>query len=191
MLVAIARGFARQRPIVTARIELVPVELAHAREFFEAVCDSRAELQRFLPWTPFVTTRAQAHNYCEASASEWDQGRGYRLLMRERISGSVVGVLGFENLQHAHASSELGYWLRTNWVGRGYMREAASAAVAWAFGSVGMHRIRVAASVDNPASVRVIEALGFRFEGISREAEWCDGRWLSHRVYARLRHDHP
>ena len=38
-------------------------------------------------------------------------------------------------------------------------------------------------------SLAVIGRLGFRFEGIAREAEWCDGRWLDHAVFALLATD--
>jgi ribosomal-protein-serine acetyltransferase len=51
---------------------------------------------------------------------------------------------------------------------------------------MGAHRVRVAAATDNHASLSVISRLGFRFEGIARQAEWCDGRWLDHSVFALL-----
>ena len=40
--------------------------------------------------------------------------------------------------------------------------------------------MRVAAATDNFASLGVIRRLGFHFEGIAREAERCQGRWLDH-----------
>jgi ribosomal-protein-serine acetyltransferase len=189
MLVAIPRTDLCQHPLITARLELKPLELADEWELLEAVDASRAELQRFLPWTPYVTTREQAQHYCDASEREWDQARGYRFLLRDRGSRLVLGVVGFENIVNAHDSADFGYWLRTSHVGRGLMREGAAAAVDWAFATVGLHRIRVAAAAENHASLHVIHALRFYFEGTAREAEWCDGRWLNHRVYSRLRDD--
>jgi ribosomal-protein-serine acetyltransferase len=35
----------------------------------------------------------------------------------------------------------------------------------------------------------VIHSLGFRFEGIARQAERCDERWLDHAVFALLATD--
>jgi ribosomal-protein-serine acetyltransferase len=35
----------------------------------------------------------------------------------------------------------------------------------------------------------VISRLGFRFEGIAREAEWVGSRWLDHALFARLATD--
>ena len=57
------------------------------------------------------------------------------------------------------------------------------------FGTLNAHRIRVAAATDNHASLGVIRRLGFRFEGIAREAERCQGRWLDHALFALLATD--
>jgi ribosomal-protein-serine acetyltransferase len=90
---------------------------------------------------------------------------------------------------HLHRSCELGYWLRREYTGRGLMTEAADACVRFAFERMGMHRIRCAAATDNVPSLRVIGRLGFRFEGIARQAEWVGSRWLDHALFAKLATD--
>jgi ribosomal-protein-serine acetyltransferase len=69
------------------------------------------------------------------------------------------------------------------------MTEASRLVLAWAFAKLSVHRVRVAAATDNHASLGVIRRLGFRFEGIAREAERCDGRWLDHAVFGMLEGD--
>jgi ribosomal-protein-serine acetyltransferase len=69
------------------------------------------------------------------------------------------------------------------------MTEAAHAAMDFAFRQMGAHRLRIAAATDNHPSLSVIGRLGFRFEGIARQAEWCDGRWLDHATFALLATD--
>jgi len=54
---------------------------------------------------------------------------------------------------------------------------------------MGARRVRCAAATDNYASLRVIARLGFRFEGISRQAEFVGGRWVDHAVFSRLSTD--
>jgi ribosomal-protein-serine acetyltransferase len=66
------------------------------------------------------------------------------------------------------------------------MTEAARACVDFAFGRMGVHRMRCAAATDNMPSLRVIGRLGFRFEGIARQAEFVGSRWLDHALFARL-----
>jgi ribosomal-protein-serine acetyltransferase len=49
--------------------------------------------------------------------------------------------------------------------------------------------VRIAAATDNHRSLAVIARLGFRFEGIARQAELVQSRWLDHAVFAKLSQD--
>jgi ribosomal-protein-serine acetyltransferase len=122
----------------------------------------------------------------EASAADWDAARACRFAIRDLRSRRFLGVIGLEAFAHLHESVELGYWLRIDACGNGLMTEAGKAVLDWAFSSVNAHRVRVAAATDNHASLNVIRRLGFRFEGIARQAERCNGRWLDHAVFALI-----
>ena len=189
MLVIPPRGDVRAHPIETERLLLLPIDPADGAEMWIAVSGSRAFLQRWLPWVQYHTDAAASVRFAEACAADWDQGRALRFVIRERATRAVVGVVGLEACVHLHRSCELGYWLRKDATGRGLMTEAARACVEFAFRHMGAHRVRVAAATDNHPSMQVISRLGFRFEGIARQAEWCDGRWLDHSVYALLATD--
>jgi ribosomal-protein-serine acetyltransferase len=83
----------------------------------------------------------------------------------------------------------LGYWLRVDACGQGLMVEAARACVDFALYRLGTHRIRCAAATDNHKSLRVITQLAFHFEGVARQAEFVDSRWVDHAVFSRLASD--
>jgi ribosomal-protein-serine acetyltransferase len=189
MLVVPNRAEIRHRPLETQRLILSPVEPTDASDLWFAVDTSRGHLERWLPWVPFNTDLDASWRYCEASANDWDHSRALRFTIRDRINRRFLGVVGLESLAHLHQSAELGYWLRADGVRRGYMTEAAGATLAWAFKRLNAHRVRVAAATDNVASLGVIRKLGFRFEGIAREAERCQGRWLDHALFALLASD--
>jgi ribosomal-protein-serine acetyltransferase len=189
MLVVPPRQELRIRPLDTGRLILTPVDTSDARDLWAAVEASRAHLEPWLPWVPFNIDAEASFRYAEASAADWDNARACRLGIRDRIGRRLVGVVGLEAFAHLHQSVELGYWLRSDACGRGLMTEAARATVEWAFGSLQAHRVRVAAATDNHRSLGVIRRLGFRFEGLAREAERCHGRWLDHAVFALLSGD--
>lgn len=69
------------------------------------------------------------------------------------------------------------------------MTEAAKCCADFAIERLSVHRIRCAAASDNYASLRVISRLGFRFEGLARQAEFVGGRWVDHAVFAKLSTD--
>lgn len=189
MLTIPTRGDLRAHPIVTPRLLLGPVEPTDASELYERVEASRTTLEPWLSWVPFQTDVASSLRYAEASASDWDYGRALRFTLRDKKTKELGGVVSLESLQHLHLSCDLGYWLRHDWNGSGLMTEAASAAVAFAFGTLGAHRVRVAAATQNHRSLAVIGRLGFRFEGIGRHCELIAGRWLDHAIYAKLSTD--
>jgi ribosomal-protein-serine acetyltransferase len=186
MLVVPTRTEVRAHPLESARLVLSPIEVADADELWIAVEGSRAHLTPWLPWVPFNNDLEASHRYAEASALDWDHGRACRFAIRDKKTRAIYGVVGLEVFAHLHQNAELGYWLRKDVTGRGLMTEACRQLLTWAFSRLNMHRIRVAAATDNHASLRVIQRLGFRFEGIAREAERCNGRWLDHAIFALL-----
>jgi ribosomal-protein-serine acetyltransferase len=189
MLTIVPRADLRNTPILTERLALLPIDPSDGQDLWFAVNESRDILRRWLPWVQFHNDITASMRFTEACALDWDQGRAFRFLVRDRERFGLVGQVGLENLVHMHRSCELGYWLRRGAAGKGLMTEAARAAMAFAYERMGAHRIRIAAATDNHRSLGVIARLGFKFEGISREAEWCDGRWLSHAVFALLSND--
>lgn len=189
MLVIPPRSELKSAPLETERLLLTPVDPADGHELWYAVNGSRLTLQRWLPWVQFHTDPAASGRFAEACAADWDQGRALRFTIRDRASRTALGIVGLEACVHMHRSCELGYWLRSEATGKGLMTEAVRRCLDFAFQRMGVHRVRVAAASDNHPSLAVIGRVGFRFEGIARQAEWCDGRWLDHAVFAMLATD--
>lgn len=189
MLTIPARAALRRSPIETPRLLLAPIEAADGPELWHAVDGSRWHLERWLPWVPFNNTPEASQRYADACAADWDAGRAVRFAIRDRDRRELLGVVGLDSCIHLHRSCELGYWLRRDATGRGLMVEAARASMGFAFERMAVHRMRCAAATDNHASLRVIARLGFRFEGIARQAEFVGSRWLDHAVFARLATD--
>ncbi len=73
------------------------------------------------------------------------------------------------HIAEAHSCAELGYWIGMPFWGRGFATEAASAAVAFGFDTLRLHRIYAHHFSGNTASQRVLEKIGMRHEGRSRE----------------------
>lgn len=186
MLAVPARSDLRTRPLETTRLVLHPLDASDTRDLWTAVEASRPHLEPWLPWVPFNVDLDSSGRYAEASAADWDAARACRFAIRDRQTRRFLGVIGLEAFAHLHESVELGYWLRIDACGNGLMTEAGKVVLDWAFSSVNAHRVRVAAATDNHASLSVIRRLGFRFEGVARQAERCNGRWLDHAVFALL-----
>ena len=63
------------------------------------------------------------------------------------------------------------------------------AALEWAFGADGpaLHRVEAAAAVNNVASTRILEKMGFTSEGVLREYRECADGYEDFAMYGLLR----
>jgi ribosomal-protein-alanine N-acetyltransferase len=96
-------------------------------------------------------------------------------------------LVGFARLGlGGHRGAKLGYAIRHADWGRGLATEAAETLVSYGFHQLGLHRITAACGPDNPASVRVVEKLGFSLEGRLREHVFTNGAWRDSLLYSLL-----
>ena len=85
---------------------------------------------------------------------------------REKATGAVVGDCGLPPLELRGPDVELGYRLgRSHW-GRGLATDAATACLRAGFEELGLDRIVAVAHPDNAVSRRVLEKIGFVYEGL-------------------------
>jgi ribosomal-protein-alanine N-acetyltransferase len=82
-----------------------------------------------------------------------------------------------------------GYWVAESVAGRGIVPLALAATCDHAFRTLGLHRVEVNIRPENSASLRVVEKLGFREEGLRRSYLHIDGAWHDHRSFALTNDD--
>lgn len=92
--------------------------------------------------------------------------RGPSFLVFDDPAGTprLVGGIGLDAVA-PDGNRELGYWFTPDAWGRGYATEAGRAVVQIARHALGLRRLRSGHFLDNPASGRVLEKLGFRATG--------------------------
>ena len=61
--------------------------------------------------------------------------------------------------------------------GRGLASEAVRASLAFAFGPMDLHRVEADVDPDNEDSLRLLERIGFKREGLLRERWFTFGTW--------------
>lgn len=170
----------------TDRLLLRPTHPDLFEAMWAAVEASLPELRRWMPWAIEADpdgTRA----FTERAAEEWEHGheRHFTLIHKEEVCGQC-------SLDHAdplHSNYEMGYWMRSDVCGQGLMTEAAKEVVRFAFDDLDVHRIELYAGTENKPSIRVAEKLGFKREGVLREAGRGGGGFYDSYVYGLLKTD--
>jgi RimJ/RimL family protein N-acetyltransferase len=104
-------------------------------------------------------------------------------------TGEFLGLVMAPRIDHETATAELGYVVAPAARGRGIGSEALRLLTEWALGELGMRRLELLISVDNPASKKVAERCGYFREGVLRSAYFKQGRREDTEIWSRLATD--
>jgi RimJ/RimL family protein N-acetyltransferase len=130
-----------------------------------------------------ATTLRIPHPYSVEEAAIWiesheglfESGKGAVFAVVEAVGGVLCGCAGL-GCNLANSSAELGYWIGLPFWNRGYATEAAQSVLIFGFACFRLHRIHASHFGSNPASGRVMEKIGMRYEGRRREHVYKEGR---------------
>ncbi|RAJ85638.1 ribosomal-protein-alanine N-acetyltransferase [Chitinophaga dinghuensis] len=75
---------------------------------------------------------------------------------------TLIGNVGFKGRPDKDGQAELSYYLLPPYRGRGYMKEAATALIDWAFSNSPVRRIVAECDTINIASLRVLQKIGMK-----------------------------
>lgn len=149
-----------------------------------ALSDNRAWLQ---PWEATNPVRSVHTEDQKASIrsllAHARAGTGLPLVME--VDHELVGQLNVSQISYGSLSSaSLGYWIVQDKAGRGITPIAVAMATDYLFFERGLHRMEICLRPENQSSFRIVEKLGFRFEGLRRRYIHIDGRWRDHLCFA-------
>lgn len=110
---------------------------------------------------------------------------GLRWSIARREDDAMVGHASLFEFSEQNRRAELGYGQLRRYWGQGYMHEALSAVLDYAFGTLQLRRLEADIHPGNAASLRAVERLGFTREGLLRE-RWQVGEEISDSVMMGL-----
>lgn len=180
---------AKLGPLVAAagQVALRPPRLRDASAWSRTRLHDRSYLQE---WEPTAVGGWQERNARAAWPGQWNalrrMGRGGRALpFVITVDGEFVGQLTVGNIvRGALRSAWIGYWVTERVAGGGVATAAVALAVDQCLGPVGLHRLEATVRPENAASIRVLEKVGFRREGLFERYLDVAGAWRDHWVYA-------
>jgi [ribosomal protein S5]-alanine N-acetyltransferase len=112
---------------------------------------------------------------------------GIRWGIQVKGESALAGTCGLFAWNRAWRKCTIGYELNPQVQGRGYMREALRACLDWGFENMQLNRIEAQVHPENAASIRSVERMGFKREGLLRQLGFWSGRYHDMYQYALLR----
>ena len=100
----------------------------------------------------------------------------------------AIGCIGMQPQDDvARLSAEVGYWLGEPFWGRGITSGALRTLTRYAFDTLDLVRLYATVMEWNPASARVLEKVGYEYEGLLRKSAFKDGEIIDQWLYAIVR----
>jgi ribosomal-protein-serine acetyltransferase len=166
---------------------LEPLALTDLPALGRLMLPNHVRLSRWLPWMEGMVNMDEVRRFLEFALRAAEEGRGIQCgIWRGK---QIVGVVGLHSIDRLNRVTSLGYWLGEEGEEQGLARRATALLVAHAFTRLDLNRVEIRCATENVRSRRVPETLGFRTEGVLREAEWLHDRFVDHVVYALLRRE--
>ena len=174
------------------RIGLRPLRLRDASSWREV---RRANADWLRPWE--ATLPLGEHDAPSSFASmvrrvraEAREGRTLPWVIT--LDGQLVGQVTVGGISRGSLlGGYIGYWIDSRVAGQGITPTAVAMACDHCFEVLGLHRIEINIRPENAASLRVVEKLGFRPEGLRQRYLHIDGQWRDHLSFALCVDDMP
>lgn len=162
------------------RVYLQVPTMADGQDFVAAMRASRALHH---PWVSAPCDFDAWRNYLQRLERENEAG----FLVRRTRDKAVCGVINLNIITYeALCSAYLSYYAVQEFAERGYMKEGLQRVIDHAFEELGLHRLEANIQPGNERSVRLVESLGFTYEGFSPRYLKINGKWCDHERWALL-----
>lgn len=161
-------------------IALRELQTDDAAEIFAAIDGERAYLGRWLPFVQFTRCEEDSLRYIRSVLEA-----PYReAVFTIRDGGRFIGLIGFKSTDPLTRTTEIGYWLREAWQGRGIITTAVAALCRMAREELALRTVTIKCATGNGPSNRIPQRLGFTLARIEPRAELLEnGRYTDANVY--------
>lgn len=149
-------------------------------EIFAAIDNERAYLGRWLPFVQFTRSEEDTQRFVRSVLDA-----PYReAVFTIRDGGRFIGLISFKSTDPLARTTEIGYWLREAWQGRGIVTTAVAALCRMAREELAMRTVTIKCATGNGPSNRIPQRLGFTPARIEPRAELLEnGRYTDANVY--------
>lgn len=155
----------------------------------------RLQNQQWLePWNATDPQSGAAMSFYQWIHSlDSDAEEGNSVVLGMRYQGQLVGEISLGAIAYGSMRTGIvGYWIDRGHAGKGLTPLAVAVLADWAFFAEQgphLHRLEIALLPENSNSRRVVEKVGFIYEGIRRRYMHVAGQWRDHETWSLIAED--
>ena len=176
--------------LTEGRISIRPLRLRDTRDLDAALMENRSWLRQWEATNPTGFTSHDVRGSIRALQANARAGLGLPFAIE--LDGRFVGQLNVSGITYGSlGSATIGYWVTQSAAGHGATPTAVALATDHCFQALGLHRMEICIRPENGPSLRVVEKLGFRYEGLRRRYIHINGLWRDHFCFALVAEEIP
>jgi [ribosomal protein S5]-alanine N-acetyltransferase len=164
-------------------IGLRPIRLRDARVLERELLANRGWLRQWEATSPTGLQSFDTRASIRSLLANARDGVGLPFVLE--YADHFAGQLNVSSIAYGSLSSAtIGYWVSERFAGRGVTPTGVALATDHCFFSLGLHRMEICIRPENEPSLRVVQKLGFRYEGLRRRYIHINGDWRDHFCFA-------
>ncbi|MBC7441216.1 MAG: GNAT family N-acetyltransferase [Ramlibacter sp.] len=164
-------------------VTLRPIRVRDDRALDRSLMENRSWLRTWEATNPHAPMSFDTRSSIRGLLAHSRTGSGLPFLVE--YEGRLAGQLNVSSITWGSLSSgTIGYWVGQEFAGKSITPTAVALATDYCFGQLGLHRMEICIRPENAPSLRVVEKLGFRYEGLRRRYIHINGDWRDHFCFA-------
>lgn len=181
---AIETAFSSFPTLKTDRLILREIRAEDDQAFFQIFSDpSVMQYMDFLPHQSIDETRLSINRTLE----QYRRKMSIKWVIIRQEDDTAMGSCDLFRIDKDHHHAEIGYKLHPSLWRQGIMRETATAILTYAFEQMELHRVEAETAPDNTASKKLLESLGFAYEGCLRQHTYIHSIYEDDFLFGLLR----
>lgn len=171
-------------------VTLRPIRVRDAKVLERELMGNRVWLRKWEATNPYAPMSFDTRASIRSLLSHARSGNGLPFVVE--YAGELAGQLNVSSIAWGSLSSAtIGYWVGQEFAGKSITPTAVALATDFCFAQLGLHRMEICIRPENAPSLRVVEKLGFRYEGLRRRFIHINGDWRDHFCFALVAEELP
>ncbi|MEO7311184.1 MAG: GNAT family N-acetyltransferase [Chitinophagaceae bacterium] len=174
-------------PIYTERLTIRNFHSKDWMDLFEY--RSTPEICRFQGYEPYSAERCQQFAEAQSQTEFGEPGKWAQLAIELTSEKKLIADIGLKPEYFDTRLVEFGISLSHLYQRSGYAQEALNAVLDYLFTQHHVHRVTGITDQENESCIRLLEQVGFRKEGTTRQSFWNNNMWRDEYLFAMLKND--
>jgi [ribosomal protein S5]-alanine N-acetyltransferase len=176
--------------LTSGSVGIRPIRLRDARAVERELVEGRSWMREWEATSPRGSIGFDTRGSIRALQQNARNGQGLPFIIE--VDGELAGQLNVTSISYGSLSSAtIGYWIAERFAGRNATPIAVALATDHCFQALGLHRMEICIRPENVKSLRVVQKLGFRYEGLKRRYIHINGDWRDHFCFALVVEEVP